>query len=161
MSAIIFSVDAAMAQLVEHILGKDEVPSSNLGSSSNRSTPSGVLLCFWSCYPIRTALGEVAPCSPLLSGWALFVADFSTRLRRIRFDFLPEGQPLGSRFENEAHLSVHEEGCRATHEVGLAPYEACLRHTERLVCASLHASEASASWKPHGFRFMFAQRTLH
>ena len=25
---------AAMAQLVEHILGKDEVPSSNLGSSS-------------------------------------------------------------------------------------------------------------------------------
>ena len=29
---------AAMAQLVEHILGKDEVPSSNLGSSS-RTTP--------------------------------------------------------------------------------------------------------------------------
>ena len=26
--------NAAMAQLVEHILGKDEVPSSNLGSSS-------------------------------------------------------------------------------------------------------------------------------
>ena len=29
---------AAMAQLVEHILGKDEVPSSNLGSSS-KTTP--------------------------------------------------------------------------------------------------------------------------
>ncbi len=28
--------DAAMAQLVEHILGKDEVPSSNLGSSSRK-----------------------------------------------------------------------------------------------------------------------------
>ena len=28
------SGNAAMAQLVEHILGKDEVPSSNLGSSS-------------------------------------------------------------------------------------------------------------------------------
>ena len=28
-----------MAQLVEHILGKDEVPSSNLGSSSIMSTP--------------------------------------------------------------------------------------------------------------------------
>ena len=27
---------AAMAQLVEHILGKDEVPSSNLGSSSRQ-----------------------------------------------------------------------------------------------------------------------------
>ena len=27
---------AAMAQLVEHILGKDEVPSSNLGSSSKK-----------------------------------------------------------------------------------------------------------------------------
>ena len=35
-----------MAQLVEHILGKDEVPSSNLGSSS-RKTPtirSGLLV---------------------------------------------------------------------------------------------------------------------
>ena len=39
MSAIIPSVDAAMAQLVEHILGKDEVPSSNLGSSSNKRHP--------------------------------------------------------------------------------------------------------------------------
>ena len=29
--------DAAMAQLVEHILGKDEVPSSNLGSSSKKA----------------------------------------------------------------------------------------------------------------------------
>ena len=28
---------AAMAQLVEHILGKDEVPSSNLGSSSRKT----------------------------------------------------------------------------------------------------------------------------
>ena len=37
--------DAAMAQLVEHILGKDEVPSSNLGSSSKkRSNPIGLLL---------------------------------------------------------------------------------------------------------------------
>ena len=27
-------IDAAMAQLVEHILGKDEVPGSNPGSSS-------------------------------------------------------------------------------------------------------------------------------
>ena len=36
-----------MAQLVEHILGKDEVPSSNLGSSSNKnSTPIGVLFLF-------------------------------------------------------------------------------------------------------------------
>ncbi len=32
--AIITLAVAAMAQLVEHILGKDEVPSSNLGSSS-------------------------------------------------------------------------------------------------------------------------------
>ena len=30
---------AAMAQLVEHILGKDEVPSSNLGSSSRIINP--------------------------------------------------------------------------------------------------------------------------
>ncbi len=34
MWAIACEGDAAMAQLVEHILGKDEVPSSNLGSSS-------------------------------------------------------------------------------------------------------------------------------
>ena len=33
-----------MAQLVEHILGKDEVPSSNLGSSSKKSSnPIGLL----------------------------------------------------------------------------------------------------------------------
>ena len=33
-----------MAQLVEHILGKDEVPSSNLGSSSKKlSNPIGLL----------------------------------------------------------------------------------------------------------------------
>ena len=34
-SAIISTVDAAMAQLVEHILGKDEVISSTLISSSS------------------------------------------------------------------------------------------------------------------------------
>ena len=38
--------NAAMAQLVEHILGKDEVPSSNLGSSSKqKSTARAVLFC--------------------------------------------------------------------------------------------------------------------
>ena len=31
-----------MAQLVEHILGKDEVPSSNLGSSSKKSNSHGL-----------------------------------------------------------------------------------------------------------------------
>ena len=37
---------AAMAQLVEHILGKDEVPSSNLGSSSKQKThPIGCVFC--------------------------------------------------------------------------------------------------------------------
>ena len=44
----IFLWYAAMAQLVEHILGKDEVPSSNLGSSS-RKTPivrSGLLVFY-------------------------------------------------------------------------------------------------------------------
>ena len=36
------AVDAAMAQSVERVLGKDEVPSSNLGSSSKiKSTPKG------------------------------------------------------------------------------------------------------------------------
>ena len=63
-------VYAAMAQLVEHILGKDEVPSSNLGSSSRqpRREIFGALAFYrvptkylwelfslkgvvWSCYP--------------------------------------------------------------------------------------------------------------
>ena len=35
-----------MAQLVEHILGKDEVPSSNLGSSSKKA-PSQTRGCFF------------------------------------------------------------------------------------------------------------------
>ena len=38
-----------MAQLVEHILGKDEVPSSNLGSSSKKSTCE--CRCFLVCPP--------------------------------------------------------------------------------------------------------------
>ena len=38
-----------MAQLVEHILGKDEVPSSNLGSSSKKSTCG--CRCFLVCPP--------------------------------------------------------------------------------------------------------------
>ena len=37
---------AAMAQLVEHILGKDEVPSSNLGSSSKTTTFLSGGFCF-------------------------------------------------------------------------------------------------------------------
>ena len=37
---------AAIAQQVERILGKDEVPSSNLGSSSKRkASPSGLAFC--------------------------------------------------------------------------------------------------------------------
>ena len=40
-----------MAQLVEHILGKDEVPSSNLGSSSKKATHSGCFFCFLELLP--------------------------------------------------------------------------------------------------------------
>ena len=44
---------AAMAQLVEHILGKDEVPSSNLGSSSKtKSTSQEVLFVLERCVPL-------------------------------------------------------------------------------------------------------------
>ena len=44
-----------MAQLVEHILGKDEVPSSNLGSSSKKGCRNASL--FWCrCYPYRFEL---------------------------------------------------------------------------------------------------------
>ena len=45
-----------MAQLVEHILGKDEVPSSNLGSSSRKppTNMSGALV-FWSLADRRDA----------------------------------------------------------------------------------------------------------
>ena len=35
---------AAMAQMVEHVLGKDEVTGSNPVSSSNKSKPFGLLL---------------------------------------------------------------------------------------------------------------------
>ena len=37
--------------------------------------------------------------------------------------------------------TVHEKWSRAS------PYEAWLRHTERLECASLHANKVSASWQ--------------
>ncbi len=49
-----------MAQLVEHILGKDEVPSSNLGSSSKeRSIPIGVLFSFFGAATLWLAVGSV------------------------------------------------------------------------------------------------------
>ena len=38
-------IDAAMAQLVEHILGKDEVPGPNPGSSSRH--PRGISSGLW------------------------------------------------------------------------------------------------------------------
>ena len=52
---------AAMAQLVEHILGKDEVPGPNPGSSSRQPRREtfgalvfyGDLLSFACCYPVR------------------------------------------------------------------------------------------------------------
>ncbi len=45
-----------MAQLVEHILGKDEVPSSNLGSSSKKkSTAIAVLFFLERCLPRRAS----------------------------------------------------------------------------------------------------------
>ena len=49
--------DAAMAQLVEHILGKDEVPGPNPGSSSRqpRRETFGALVFMGICYPLRAA----------------------------------------------------------------------------------------------------------
>ena len=42
-----------MAQLVEHILGKDEVPSSNLGSSSRKKPNANALGFFQRNPPLR------------------------------------------------------------------------------------------------------------
>ena len=53
--------NAAMAQLVEHILGKDEVPSSNLGSSSkNKATLFRGSLYFWSCYSVPNRVARAS-----------------------------------------------------------------------------------------------------
>ena len=48
-------INAAMAQLVEHILGKDEVPGPNPGSSSRQPqrSPSGALV-FYVSFPSST-----------------------------------------------------------------------------------------------------------
>ena len=44
--------NAAMAQLVEHILGKDEVPSSNLGSSSKKKNTLAIAGVFLFSAPL-------------------------------------------------------------------------------------------------------------
>ena len=50
---IIILIFATMAQLVERVLGKDEVPSSNLGSSSKpKSTARAVLFGLERCVPL-------------------------------------------------------------------------------------------------------------
>ena len=76
--------NAAMAQLVEHILGKDEVPSSNLGSSSKKALADAG--AFWFVrlppagggYPI---CGSVGAAPGGLSGIALgFSRGFARRL---------------------------------------------------------------------------------
>ena len=67
-----------MAQLVEHILGKDEVPSSNLGSSSKTNgIPFGVPFLVLELLPIRFEL--------------------SRRIGEM-FEFEPEGKRLNKRF---------------------------------------------------------------
>ena len=57
--------NAAMAQLVEHILGKDEVPSSNLGSSSKKSTCG--CRCFLVCPP-SACRRPVRHCARIFAG---------------------------------------------------------------------------------------------
>ncbi len=55
-----------MAQLVEHILGKDEVPSSNLASSSKKASPYWVTL-FWlySRFELRVCKANPGSHTPL------------------------------------------------------------------------------------------------
>ena len=54
--------NAAMAQLVEHILGKDEVPGPNPGSSSRQPqrSPSGALVFYKACAPRKSGLSGAA-----------------------------------------------------------------------------------------------------
>ena len=51
-------INAAMAQLVEHILGKDEVPGPNPGSSSRQPqrSPSGALVFYKACATCKVGL---------------------------------------------------------------------------------------------------------
>ena len=78
-----------MAQSVERVLGKDEVPGSNPGSSSKTKSTSQEVL-------------------------------FVLEMKR---------------------ADAHEKRSRAS------PYEASLRLTERLLCASLHGNEVAASYE--------------
>ena len=79
-----------MAQLVEHILGKDEVPSSNLGSSSKKSTCE--CRCFLVCPPSacrrgisdlrfgeRSARRPVRHCARIFAGLCTAVVIFVCR----------------------------------------------------------------------------------
>ena len=42
-------IDAGMAQSVEHVIGNDEVTSSNLVTSSKKGTSAMQMCLFWSC----------------------------------------------------------------------------------------------------------------
>ena len=64
MTAGLICFCAAIAQLVERILGKDEVPSSNLGSSS-KSRRSPMDFDGFSFYPSFTAVENKQKLSPM------------------------------------------------------------------------------------------------
>ena len=70
--------DAAIAQSVERILGKDEVPSSNLGSSSKKKHQPMAGVSFW----VPAAKGRLRPPEILMSGGGRAApAQFSAVLR--------------------------------------------------------------------------------
>ena len=155
---------AAMAQLVEHILGKDEVPGSNPGSSSKKALLiRGVL--FW-CYPrirsVRANSEGVRICDQEKTTECCFLARLTTQegetLALWQARSLPsragagEGRRLcggcgsskhssfeGCFFGNEAHLRCMKN------EAGLRPLKRAFgtRRGLRALC------------------FMRAQRVLH
>ena len=82
-------VDAAMAQLVEHILGKDEVPGPNPGSSSRqpRREIFGALVFY---KPLLTLAGTYLFYGVVWSYYSRFVACFRTRSEENRFAMPPQ-----------------------------------------------------------------------
>ncbi len=59
-----------MAQVAEHVLGKDEVTSSNLVISSKKRTPCNGVSFFWSWAFATSLLGYISYCVSLRSTFA-------------------------------------------------------------------------------------------
>ena len=76
-------IDAGMAQSVEHVIGNDEVTSSNLVTSSRKGTSAKQMCLFWSCQLLTEMYHTKCEAFFVLSSNLVFFITFRHQLRKV------------------------------------------------------------------------------